>query len=126
MTGETPIALSRRLFRNFWQDYRVYPDRVELSCRVLFHTFVIPASEIVAVSVRPAALSRASFRDPRLLFTSALKLDLSDLFPHVLLTRARGLFHNLCFTPDDPQSFFSALMKIKRTPALPPPPLDPR
>ena len=117
MTGETPFYQSAKRGKNLWQSYRVYPDRVELSCWALFSTFVIPADGIEEVSVLPPTLSPESLKNPRLAFRAGLKLDLSDFFTHVVLKRSRGLFSLLAFTPDDPHAFAAAVEKIKRTPA---------
>ena len=56
---DSPIYVSEKSAKNFWQDYRVFPDRVELRCWMLFSRFVIPAEDILDVKVRP----RFSFRD---------------------------------------------------------------
>ncbi len=49
-----PIYVSDKSAKNFWQDYRVFSDRIELRCWVVFKTFVIRAEDIVEVKVRPA------------------------------------------------------------------------
>ncbi|MEW5735256.1 MAG: hypothetical protein AB1921_10405 [Thermodesulfobacteriota bacterium] len=127
MTGETPLLVSPRRFRNLWQSYRVFPDRVELACWLVLHTFVIAADAVETVEALPATLSLESFKNPRrCVFRSSLKLDLSDFFPHVLLRRTSGLFRNLRFTPDDPGAFAAAIEKIKRAPARKPASLEPR
>ena len=47
------IYTSPRSGRSLWQEYRVYPDRIELQCWVALHTIVVPANEIVDIQIRP-------------------------------------------------------------------------
>jgi membrane protein YdbS with pleckstrin-like domain len=55
--NDTPIYVSRKTARSLWQQYRIYPDRLELQSWFLFHTVVVPADEIQAVEVRPSPSS---------------------------------------------------------------------
>ena len=52
--NDIPIYISKRTGRSLWQEYRIYRDRLELQSWFLFHTVVVPASEIQAVEVRPS------------------------------------------------------------------------
>lgn len=121
MDAISPICESARSGKNLWQSYRVYPDRVELSCWALFTTFVIPADQIREVEVLPPTL-RAPLRQA---LRASLKLDLTDFFTHVMLLRSSGLFKTLAFTPDDPEAFAAAIAKIKRAPDRGPAPISP-
>lgn len=107
-----PIYVSEKSAKNFWQDYRVFVDRVELRCWITLSKFVIPAEDILDVNVR----QRFSFGD---LFGGkisircwVLKLDWSDLCEHVEIHRKSGLFKYLRFTPDNPASFVAACKSI--------------
>lgn len=122
MDEQSPILASAKSGKNLWQSYRVYPDRVELSCWALFCTFVIPAERIREVQVLGPSL-RAPLREA---LRAGLKLDLSDFFTHVRLRRAGGLFKSLAFTPDDPEAFAAAVEKIKRAPDRGHAPISPR
>jgi hypothetical protein len=82
-----------------WQEYRIYPDRLELQSWLFFHTFVIPANEILAIEVSPSLFSG------RKGFTWGIKLDLSDLHRHVLVRRKVGFFKRFAFTPEHPDEF---------------------
>jgi len=97
-----PIYVSEKSVKNLWQDYRVYPDRVQLRSWALLSTFVIRAEDIIAVKVTTR------------LFTWGLKLDLTDLFEHVELHRKTGLFRSLKFTPENPERFVAACQSIMR------------
>ena len=97
--AEQPVHTSRRKAASLWQQYRIFPDRLELQSWILFHTIVIPANEIVSIEVRP------SFFGGRKGMTWGVKLDLSDLHRHVLVTRKTGIFKRLAFTPDDADEF---------------------
>ena len=98
---DTPLYVSRRSFKNFWQQYRVYTDRVELQSWFLFGTLRIPKAEIVAVDVLPAIWKTHIFW--------RMKLDWADVLPkHVMITRKTGFFKRLTFAPDDPEAFAAA------------------
>ena len=100
MSGfDPPIFVSRRTPASLWQEYRIFPDRLELQSWILFHTVVITAREILAIEVRPSVFSG------RKGFTWGVKLDNSDLCRHVLVTRKTGCFKRLAFTPDNPDEF---------------------
>jgi hypothetical protein len=104
MTGEL-IYRSACSARNFWREYRVYDDRVELD--TLIRTLTIPLSDVRGIEVAH------SFADGLKLQLRGglmgIKLDWADLFPHVVLDKSTGLFRHIAFTPDDPDAFRSAL-----------------
>jgi hypothetical protein len=104
-----PIYESERSAKNMWQDYRVFPDRVELRCWILLRTIVIPAADIVDVEVR----SRAVFN---LKHWYALKIDWAGIFSHVEIRRKSGLFKHIIFTPDNPAYFVAACKSIMKSP----------
>jgi len=88
-----PLYTSKRTAKSLWQQYRIYPDRVELQSWFLFHTIIVPANEIRTVEVRP----------PGLIW--GIKLDNCNFCRHVLLTRKSGCFKIIGFTPEDPEQF---------------------
>ncbi len=96
---EPRVLVSRRTAASLWQEYRIYPDRLELQSWILFHTVVIPANKILEIEVRPSVFSG------RKGFAWGIKLDNSDLCRHVLVTRKNGLFKRLAFTPGNPDEF---------------------
>ena len=96
---EQPLYVSRRTGASLWQEYRIFPDRLELQSWILFHTVVIPAREILAIEVRPSVFSG------RKGVTWGIKLDNSDLHRHVLVTRKSGFWKRLAFTPENPDEF---------------------
>jgi hypothetical protein len=97
--NDTPLYTSKRMARNLWQEYRIYPDRLELQVRPLFRTIVVPTDAIQAVEVRPSIFSGLKG------MTWGIKNDLCDLYRHVLLTRRTGLFKRIGFSPDEPEKF---------------------
>lgn len=105
--NETPIYISQPSFKNLWNEYRVYPDRLELKVHIYLRTFVIPLSKVVDISVSgPLALQllkRDTYRGGL-----PLKLDLTDFYNNVALRRSFGLMRQLRFTPDDPEAFVAA------------------
>jgi len=92
-----PLYRSRRWTASLWQEYRVYPDRLELQAWTLFHTIVIPANDIVKIQVCPTFFSGG--------ITWGIKLDNADFYRHVLVRRKTGFFKTIAFTPDDPDEF---------------------
>jgi hypothetical protein len=109
---DSPIYVSEKSAKNFWQDYRVFPDRVELRCWMLFSRFVIPAEDILDVKVRPRFSFRDVFEGKVRMLWWVIKLDWADLCEHVELHRKSGLFKYLRFTPDNPERFVAACKSI--------------
>ncbi len=107
---EKPLYESRRLFRNLWQRYRVYADRVEL--RSFFGKKIIPADDILDVEVRPSGVIGDLFRGKGLAYSLALKMDLADFFRHVAIRRRSGWIKHIRITPDDPEEFVRVCKSI--------------
>jgi hypothetical protein len=91
-----------------WQDYRVFPDRVELRSWILLRTLVIPAEDIVDVEVE----SPGPFNSKH---WYAVKIDWADFFSHVEIHRKSGLFKHIIFTPDNPAHFVAACKSIMKS-----------
>ncbi|MDR3460596.1 MAG: hypothetical protein P4N60_24465 [Verrucomicrobiae bacterium] len=91
--SEILLYASKRNAKSLWQQYRIYPDRLELQSWLLLHTLVVRADEIMAVEVRGAGL------------IWGIKLDHCNLCRHVLLTKAAGCCKRIGFSPDDPDKF---------------------
>ena len=102
----TSLYASKRTARSLWQQYRIYRDRLELQAWILFHTVIVPVGEIRAIEVRPSVFGG------RKGFTSGIKLDFSDLCRHVLLSKSRGLFKRIAFSPDEPEKFVEICSSI--------------
>ena len=97
---------SKRTTRSLWQEYRVYPDRLELQSWFLLHTLVVPANEIQAIEIRPSVFSGQKG------VTWGVKIDNCDLCRHVLLTKKSGVFKRIGFSPDDPEKFVAECRAI--------------
>ena len=104
--NDTPLYASKRTARSFWQQDRIYRDRLELQAWILFHTVVVPVGEIRAIEVRPSVFGG------RKGLTWGIKLDFSDLCRHVLLSKRRGLFKRIAFSPDEPEEFVEICSSI--------------
>ena len=98
--SNTPIYASKRTVKGLWQQYRIYPDRLELQSWCLFHTVVIPTTEIVEIEVHP----------PGIIW--GIKLDNCNFCRHVLLTKKSGRFKCIGFSPDDPEKFVEVCKSI--------------
>lgn len=112
--NSVPIYVSERCAKNMWQDYRVYPEGVELRTRLLFRTFIIPAEDILDVKVVPGGFWWALFHAAERSYWFALKIDWADHCEHVWLHRKSGRFKNIRFTPDDPARFVAACRSIMK------------
>lgn len=107
---EQPLYESRRLFRNLWQQYRIYADRVEL--RLFGRARIILADDILGVEVRPAPVIGDLLRGKGFAFSFALKMDLADFFRHVAIHRRSGWLKHIRITPDDPEKFVEVCKSI--------------
>ena len=109
-----PLYVSRPTLTSVWQEYRLYPDRLELDMH-LFGTVRVPLADVSAVSVRPAGvifdLVRGDYGLGDMLRT--LKLDLADLSEHVTIERETGLFRQFRVTPEDPAEFVRQVEKAR-------------
>ena len=52
LSNRSPLYVSKRSFKNLWQEYRIYPDRIELQCWIALHTLKIPVRDIVDIQIR--------------------------------------------------------------------------
>ncbi len=109
------IYVSEKSAKNMWQDYRVFPDRIELRCWMLLRRFVIPAEDILNVEVRPPISVRDILAGKVKVPWRALKVDWSDFCEHVEIHRKSGTFKHIRFTPDDPTKFVAACKSMAAT-----------
>jgi hypothetical protein len=104
--NDTSLYKSKRTAKSLWQQYRIHRDRLELQSWCLFHTMVIPASEILSIEVRPSIFSGSRG------IIWGIKLDNCNLCRHVLLQRKSGFFKRIGFSPDDPEKFVAVCKSI--------------
>jgi len=109
-----PIYTSPRSGKSLWQEYRVYPDRIELQCKVALHTLVIPADEILDIQIRPPLVFADLFRGKGFVYAFPLKIDNADGNRHVAIKRKAGFMKRIRFTPDDPDKFVDACKGIMK------------
>jgi hypothetical protein len=114
------------LFGSGWskeQMYRIYSDRIELDMKcVIRKTYVIFSADIMDIWIgRPPAMGEL-WRGRHAVAGSplALKLDLADIFTHVVILRNRGYgfpraFH---FTPEDPKVFVETSKTVLDNPSI--------
>jgi len=107
---ERPLYESRRMFRNLWQGYRIYADRVELKSSVGIK--IIASDDILDVEVRPALVIGDLFRGRGFAYSFALKMDFADFYRHVAIHRRSGWIKHIRVTPDDPEEFASVCKSI--------------
>ena len=102
---QQPIYRSKRSSKNFWKEYRIFGDRVELD--TWFKTITVPFGEVEGVAVAHSYSEgvRLQLRGGRM----GIKLDWADLNPHVVLDKFTGFFRHIAFTPDDPEVFRATL-----------------
>jgi len=107
---DKPLYVSKRLFRNLWQEYRVYADRIEL--RFWSGRKLVRTEDILDVEVRPPVVIGDLFRGKNFAQSFPLKLDLADLFHHIAIHRRCGWIKHVRFTPDNPDMFAGVCKSI--------------
>jgi hypothetical protein len=102
---QQPLYRSKCSAKNFWKEYRIFDDRVELD--TFFMTIAVPFDEVDGVEVANSYLEGVSLqlRGGKL----GIKLDLADMHQHVVLDKSTGFFRHIAFTPDDPEMFRATL-----------------
>ena len=112
--NHAPVYVSKAAPKSLWQEYRVYPDRVELKVWIALKTLVIPAGDIVEVEVRPPLVIADLFRGKSLASALSLKIDWADLCPHVAMHKKSGWIRHVRFTPDHPEAFVAACRSLRQ------------
>jgi hypothetical protein len=110
MSSEPPLYASRPCLKSVWQEYRIFPDHLELDLH-LFGTIRVPLEDVTRVSVRPPGVIfdvvRGDYGLKDMLRT--LKLGWADLTEHVSVERETGIFRQFRLTPEDPAEFVRQL-----------------
>jgi hypothetical protein len=105
LSSRTPLYVSKRSFKNLWQAYRIYLDRIELQCWIALHTLKIPVRQIADIQIRSPFSFWNLLRGKASLSFRGVKIDQADLYRHVAITKKSGLLKCIVFTPDDPDEF---------------------
>ncbi|MDQ7780335.1 MAG: hypothetical protein RDV41_11620 [Planctomycetota bacterium] len=106
--SDNPVYTSKCSLKNFWQEYRIYADRLEFS--TLFGMIVVPLSHVERVEVSESDVKGLLKGDLKLKnFRAALKLDWANFVEHVVIDKSKGYIRRMLFTPDDPTAFKQAL-----------------
>jgi hypothetical protein len=102
---QPPLYRSKCSAKNFWKEYRIFDDRVELD--TFFKTITVPFDDVEGIEVANSYWEgvRLQLRGGRM----GIKLDWADMNPHVVLDKSTGFFRHIAFTPDDPEMFRAAL-----------------
>jgi len=100
-----PLYRSKCSAKNFWKEYRIFDDRIEMD--TFFKTITIPFDDVEGAEVAHSYSEgvRLQLRGGKL----GIKLDWADLHEHVVLDKSTGVFRHIAFTPDDPEAFRTAL-----------------
>jgi hypothetical protein len=108
---EEPLYISKSSARSLWQEYRIYPDRLELRFWLFMTTLSIPAKKVVSIQVVPPALKKKENYKFMAWFWG-LFLDWAAFHRHVLV-ETKSYFARYChFTPDDPDAFAATCKSI--------------
>ena len=113
LSNQTPLYVSKRSFKNLWQAYRIYPDRIELQCWMAFHTLKIPLRKIAEIHIRSAFSIKDLFAGKRWHSFLGLKIDLADLCRHIAITKESRIMRLIAFTPDNPDEFADIMKLLK-------------
>ena len=104
---DSAVYISKSSARSLWQEYRVYPDRLELKFWIFLTTLKIPAQKIVDVKVLSPVLKNRE-KQKFLAWFWGLFLDWAAFNRHVLIETRSYFARYVHFTPDDPDLFASA------------------
>ncbi|PKL76691.1 MAG: hypothetical protein CVV27_08985 [Candidatus Melainabacteria bacterium HGW-Melainabacteria-1] len=107
-----PIYVSPRSSKSFWQEYRIYSDRLELQCKIALNTLVIPADDLLDIQIRPPLVFADLFRGKGFVYAFPLKIDSADTCRHVAIKRKSGFMKHIRCSPDDPDKFVAACKTI--------------
>ena len=105
LSNRTPLYVSKRTFKNFWQEYRIYLDRIELQCWIALHTLKIPVRDIVDLEIRSPFSLWDLLRGKASPNFRGVKIDQCDFCRHIAITRKSGLWKCIGFAPDNPDEF---------------------
>ncbi|HEX2897698.1 MAG TPA: hypothetical protein VHP63_06580 [candidate division Zixibacteria bacterium] len=103
--NDYPIYSSKGNFRNLWQKYHIFRDRVELNTHLL-GKFVINFEDLDRVVIRKSNLSQwGVFFRGKVPFVMGVKLDLSDFYDNLGIYKIKGFVKLFVVIPDDLKVF---------------------
>lgn len=103
--NDQPIYSSKGNFRNLWQKYHIFRDRVELNTHLL-GKFVIYFEDLDKVVIRKSNLSQwGAFFRGEVPFVMGIKLDLSDFYGNLGIYKTNGFVKLIVVIPDDLKVF---------------------
>ena len=113
---EEALYVSKAHPTSLWQEYRVYPDRLELVLH-LFGRQTIHLGDVKNVEIRPPLavgdLFRGRYTLPEVART--LKVDLADLNEHIVIEKETGFWRQFRITPDSLSGFLAAFHEARGT-----------
>jgi hypothetical protein len=102
---DRPIYSSQGTFRNLWQKYHIFRDRLELNTHLL-GKFVIHFDDLDKVVIRKSNLSQwGAFFRGEVPFVMGIKLDLSDFYENLGIYKTKGFVKLIVVIPDDLKVF---------------------
>lgn len=110
---QQPLYISKPSARSLWQEYRVYPDRLELRFWIFFKILIIPIEKIVGLKVVSSG-SKKKEKHPFMAWFWGLFLDWAAFQPHVMLETKSYFARYIHFSPDNPENFVSAFKSTSR------------
>jgi hypothetical protein len=106
--SEETLYVSGCSFKNFWQEYSIYSNRIEL--KSLIGTMTIPFENIEEFTKAESDLTGLFKGNLQLKnFKPALKFDMANFVEHIVIDKTDGIIHRVLFTPDNPEKFFQVL-----------------
>ena len=106
--SDTSVYISKSTVKSFWQEYRIYEDRLEFD--TVFGLMAIPFEHVEKIDILDSDMKALVRGDLRLKhFRPALKVDWANFLEHVVLDKSEGRVRRVLFTPDDPEAFKNAL-----------------
>ena len=103
-----PIYTSPSTVKSFWQEYRIFDDRLEFDTH--FGLMTIPFDHIEDVQISEGEVQGLLRGDLHLKgFRPALKLDWANFAEHIVVDKDKGAVRRILFTPEDNEGFKRAL-----------------
>ena len=108
VVSDKPVYTSTSTLKSIWQEYRIYPDRLEFDTK--FGRMTIPFENVERFEVLDADTAALIRGDLRLKnFRPAIKIDWANFLEHVVLDKKEGHVRRVLFTPEDSVAFKNAL-----------------
>lgn len=106
---DRPLYVSKPHHGSWWQEYRIYHDRIEIRAKILFTTLKIKLENINRIVIKRGIQWRDMYRNP-LDFWWCYNNDRGG--DKYVFIHQRRWPSRISFTPEDPEQFVSKCMEL--------------